>query len=75
MLPTMLSGEVIAFLSLCLAVAATYAKEVSDIARLKAQVEALQRKEEESNRLLQDLVAGIHRVEKALVKAGLIEIE
>mgnify|MGYP005995551021 FL=1 len=70
----MLSGEIIAFLTLCLAVAGTYAKEVSDIARLKAQVEALQRKEEESTRLLTDLVTSIHRVEKALVKAGLIEI-
>ena len=71
----MLSGDLIAFLMLCLAIAGIYAKEVSDIARLKAQVEALQKKEEDTNRILQDVVAGIHRVEKALVRAGLIELE
>lgn len=71
----MLSGDVIAFLSLCLAVAGTFAKAQSDIARLKTEVRALQRKEVEMTRLLEQLVQSVHRVEKALVKAGLIEIE
>lgn len=70
-----LSGELIAFMTLVLAVAGTYAKAQSDIARLKTEVKALQRKEAEVANLLSDLVAGIHRVEKALVKAGLIEVE
>jgi len=71
----MFDPDFAAFLTLFAAVAGTYAKAQSDIARLKSEVKALQRKEAEVAQLLTDLTQTLHRVEKALVKAGLIEIE
>jgi cell division protein FtsB len=71
----MSTEEIIGFVSLGLALAGTYAKEQRDVAQLKAEVRALQRNEQDITRLLRDLTSSIHRVEKALVKAGLIEIE
>ena len=67
--------QLLGFISLLLGIAGTYAKTQSDITRLKTEVRALQRKEDETTRLLEQLNQGIHRLEKALVKAGLIEIE
>lgn len=70
-----MSGEeIIGFVTLAAGVAATYAKEQSDVARLKAEVRALQKNEVELTLLLRELNLSITRVEKALVKAGLIPV-
>lgn len=69
------SADFVGFVTVFAGLAATYAKGQSDIARLKVEVKALQRKEAEVAKLLTDLTQTLHRVEKALVRAGLIEVE
>jgi hypothetical protein len=68
-------NEVMAFATLAAGVAASYAKTQSDISRLKAEVNMGREREAEATRLMQDLTKTLHRIEKALVKGGLIDIE
>lgn len=71
----MSTEEIIGFISLGLALAGTYAKEQRDVAQLKTEVRALQKNEADLTRLLREMALSINRVEKALVKAGLIDVE
>lgn len=71
----MTTEEIIGFISLAFALAGTYAKGQRDVAQLKTEVRALQKNEAELTRLLRELAMSINRVEKALVKAGLIDVE
>lgn len=67
--------SVIGFMSLAGALMASYAKLQSDITRLKTEVRMLRDREQDVQRYMEELKNSLHRIEKALVKAGLIEID
>ena len=52
-----------------------YGKLQSDITRLKTEVSMLRDRDQDVQRFMQELQTSMHRIEKALVKAGLIEID
>lgn len=67
--------SIIAFIALTGGLMASYAKLQSDITRLKTEVQMLRDRDQDVKVCMQDLQASVHRIEKALVKAGLIEID
>lgn len=67
--------SIIAFIALTGGLTASYAKLQSDITRLKTEVQMLRDRDQDVKVCMQDLQASVHRIEKALVKAGLIEID
>lgn len=68
-------NSIIGFGSLGVALAASHAKTQSDVSRLKAEVGMAREREIETAKLLAETNRTLHRIEKALVKAGLIDIE
>ena len=67
--------ELIGFATLTAGIAASYIKTQTDVARLKAEMRATQQREQEVAHLIRNLTTCVNRIEKALVKAGLIDIE
>ena len=68
-------NEISAFIALAAGLAGSYAKTQSDISKLQAEMNMGREREAEATRLMQDLTKTLHRIEKALVKGGLIDIE
>lgn len=66
---------IIGFATLTAGIAASYAKTQTDVARLKAEMRATQQREQEVTMLIRQLTNAVNRIEKALVRAGLIDIE
>jgi|1048.fasta_scaffold00123_18 seryl-tRNA synthetase len=61
------------FGAMAVAAVTAYATIKTDMARLKERVIQLEKAEDENAQQLKNISAAIHRIEKALVKAGLIE--
>jgi len=64
-----------AILTLAGGLIGTYTKLQTDLARLKERTARIEKNEESVSVALTRLADSIHRIEKALVKAGLIDIE
>ena len=67
--------EIIALGTLAAAVMGAYIKHSNDVSVLKSRMRTLEERERHIDRKLDVLTASITRIEKALVKAGLIDIE
>ena len=67
--------EIIALGTLAAAVIGAYIKHSNDVSVLKSRMRTLEEREKHIDRKLDALTAPINRIEKALVKAGLIDIE
>ena len=70
---TMQLEDLATFGAITAAAVTAYATIKSDMARLKERVIQLEKAEDENAQQLKNISAAIHRIEKALVKAGLIE--
>lgn len=66
--------DLAAWVTVALAVVASHVRNSADLARLKERVHQLEKNEAENGKKLTDIYQTIHRIEKALVKAGLIEL-
>lgn len=66
--------DLAAWVTVGLAVVASHVRNSADTARLKERVHQLEKSEEANGHKLTDIYQSIHRIEKALVKAGLIEL-
>jgi seryl-tRNA synthetase len=71
----MATEEIIALAALASAVVGAYIKHSNDVAQLKQRMRNLEERESKIDGKLELLTASITRIEKALVKAGLIDIE
>lgn len=67
--------EILALGALAAAVIGAYIKHSNDVASLKARMRSLEDREKLIDSKLEVLTTSIIRIEKALVKAGLIDIE
>ena len=67
--------EIIALAGLAAGVVGSYIKHSNDVAQLKQRMRNLEDREKHIDRKLDALAMSITRIEKALVKAGLIDIE
>lgn len=66
---------IIAFASLGLAWVLTLVKSSNDVARLKERINQIEKKEERVEEALIKLSDSIQKIERALVKAGYINVE
>jgi hypothetical protein len=71
----MSTEEILALSGLAVAVVAGFIKHTNDVAQLKSRMRNLEERERTIDQKLEVLTASIIRIEKALVKAGLIEID
>ena len=69
------TAEIIALATLAAAVVGAYIKHSNDVSVLKSRMENLEAREKAIDRKLDAMALSITRIEKALVKAGLIDIE
>ena len=69
------TAEIIALATLTAAVVGAYIKHSNDVSVLKARMRNLEDREKAIDRKLDAMALSITRIEKALVKAGLIDIE
>lgn len=69
------TAEVIALAGLTAGVIGSYIKHSNDVAQLKQRMRNMEDREKQIDSKLEVLTASIIRIEKALVKAGLIDIE
>ena len=69
------TAEVIALAGLAAGVVGSYIKHSNDVAQLKQRMRNMEDREKQIDSKLEVLTASIIRIEKALVKAGLIDIE
>ena len=67
--------EIIALGTLAAAVIGAYIKHSNDVSVLKSRMRTLEDREKHIDRKLDALTLSINRIEKALVQAGLIDIE
>lgn len=66
-------ADIAAFATIAVGLVATYAQNRADMARLKERVYQLEKTEENNAQRLMRIERSIHRIEMALVKAGLID--
>lgn len=71
----MTDEAIIAFASLALATVAAYIKQTNDVSRLKEKIRQIERTEQRVEDIMLRLTESMNRVERALVKAGLIDID
>lgn len=64
----------LAMIGLGLSGVATWIKSTNDVARLKERIAALEKNEEKVEDVLLKLSESIQRIERALVKAGYIDV-
>ncbi len=69
------SVEIAALLTLGGGLVGAYTKLQADMARIKERIYRIEKREDEVSRMLTRVGEAIIRVEKALVKAGLIDID
>jgi hypothetical protein len=69
------TAEIIALAGLAAGVVGSYIKHSNDVAQLKQRMRNMEDREKQIDSKLEVLTASIIRIEKALVKAGLIDIE
>lgn len=69
------TAEIIALAGLTAGVIGSYIKHSNDVAQLKQRMRNMEDREKQIDSKLEVLTASIIRIEKALVKAGLIDIE
>ena len=67
--------EIIALAGLAAGIVGSYIKHSNDVAQLKQRMRNMEDRERHIDSKLDTLTASIIRIEKALVKAGLIDIE
>tara|TARA_R110001606_G_scaffold63561_1_gene147171 strand:+ start:4517 stop:4732 length:216 start_codon:yes stop_codon:yes gene_type:complete len=65
----------IALASLALAVVLAWIKQNNDVTRLKEKIRSIEKTEEKVETMLLRLSESMSRLERALVKAGLIDID
>ena len=65
----------IAFVSLALAIVLAWIKQNNDVTRLKEQIRSIEKTEDKVQDMLMRLTESMNRLERALVKAGLIDID
>lgn len=65
--------DLAAWATIAVGVIASYAQNRADMARLKERVHQLEKTEENNAQRLMRIEQSIHRIEMALVKAGLID--
>ena len=67
--------EIIALAGLAAGIIGSYIKHSNDVAQLKQRMRNMEDREKQIDSKLEVLTRSIIRIEKALVKAGLIDIE
>lgn len=65
----------IALVSLALAIVLAWIKQNNDVTRLKEQIRSIEKTEDKVQDMLMRLTESMNRLERALVKAGLIDID
>ena len=65
----------IALISLALAIVLAWIKQNNDVTRLKEKIRSIEKTEDKVQDMLMRLSESMNRLERALVKAGLIDID
>jgi len=71
----MTDEAIIAFVSFVLGTILAFIKQSNDVARLREKIKQIERTEQRVEDVLVRLTESMNRVERALVKAGLIDVD
>lgn len=66
---------IISFVSLILGVVLVFVKQSNDIARMREKIKQIEAAEQRVESVLRSLSESMNRLERALVKAGLIDVD